>query len=453
MPPRRGFKQRPTGSSAALEQALASASQAVSPGGGGGGGVAGKKKAGRRHNVWESDATRPGGKTSMQVVLAWLTAEGNYARWASRSSSSTEGQKAEGQRKGGGGGKRGQTRASLIREVLAAFEAEGIQRTMQDVRNRIAVLEKQYATARKWLRDTGFLLAFERGVADKDVERSVLRLCKYYRELAPRFQEVEAGRPAVTINLDNSTDDNEDAAALRVREGSGGVSPAIDSDGGMDGGLQHVEEEGEHGEEQVAVEESEGGENEDEDEEAGVEQEEIAAASDASSTSHAADDREEEEEEVASSSASNRADNEEEEEEEEEEPAQEASPFEHAEESEEEAEEEHPTRREASKRGVSAQTPTPKRRRLALLPRSDSDDDDTLVADDTKSKADRRAVLLAAAEEQREQRRELFELERAKLQRELELKEIQVAYEKTLARKKLQDAGVALDDIDRVLPL
>ncbi|KAG7400331.1 hypothetical protein PHYBOEH_006271 [Phytophthora boehmeriae] len=54
--------------------------------------------------------------------------------------------------------------------------------------------------------------------------------------------------------------------------------------------------------------------------------------------------------------------------------------------------------------------------------------------------------------EEKAQRRRLFELECARLQSEIETKNIQLLVEKSLARKKLLDAGVSPEEVDRILP-
>ncbi|KAF4322371.1 hypothetical protein BBO99_00002988 [Phytophthora kernoviae] len=55
--------------------------------------------------------------------------------------------------------------------------------------------------------------------------------------------------------------------------------------------------------------------------------------------------------------------------------------------------------------------------------------------------------------EEKAQRRRLFELECARLQSEIETKNIQLLVEKSLARKKLLDAGISPEEVDRILPL
>ncbi|KAL4159526.1 hypothetical protein PRNP1_000103 [Phytophthora ramorum] len=64
-----------------------------------------------------------------------------------------------------------------------------------------------------------------------------------------------------------------------------------------------------------------------------------------------------------------------------------------------------------------------------------------------------REAYIQRAKQEQAQRQQLFQLERAKLECELEAKRVHLAMEKTLARKKLLGAGVELAEVDRVLPL
>ncbi|KAG3091083.1 hypothetical protein PI125_g17524 [Phytophthora idaei] len=56
-------------------------------------------------------------------------------------------------------------------------------------------------------------------------------------------------------------------------------------------------------------------------------------------------------------------------------------------------------------------------------------------------------------DETKAQKRHLFELECARLQSEIETRNIQLVLEKTLARKKLLDASISLEEVDRIFPL
>ncbi|KAF4137507.1 Tc5 transposase DNA-binding domain [Phytophthora infestans] len=56
-------------------------------------------------------------------------------------------------------------------------------------------------------------------------------------------------------------------------------------------------------------------------------------------------------------------------------------------------------------------------------------------------------------DETKAQKRHLFKLECARLQSEIETRNVQLVVEKTLARKKLLDAGISPEEVDRIFPL
>ncbi|KAG1687983.1 hypothetical protein DVH05_004502 [Phytophthora capsici] len=64
-----------------------------------------------------------------------------------------------------------------------------------------------------------------------------------------------------------------------------------------------------------------------------------------------------------------------------------------------------------------------------------------------------RKAFIERAKQERDQRETLFNLERAKLECELQAKQVQLAMERSLARKKLLGAGIDPAEVDRVLPL
>ncbi|KAI9905727.1 hypothetical protein PsorP6_013876 [Peronosclerospora sorghi] len=69
------------------------------------------------------------------------------------------------------------------------------------------------------------------------------------------------------------------------------------------------------------------------------------------------------------------------------------------------------------------------------------------------TKALERKAFLDRIKQERDQRDEMFQLERAKMMCELETKQVQLALERSLARKKLLSAGVDPSEVERVLPL
>lgn len=61
-----------------------------------------------------------------------------------------------------------------------------------------------------------------------------------------------------------------------------------------------------------------------------------------------------------------------------------------------------------------------------------------------------REALLKRVEDEQKQRHDVYELERSKLQCELAAKQVQLLFEKATARKKLDQLGVPLEEIDRL---
>ncbi|KAJ0398420.1 hypothetical protein ATCC90586_003562 [Pythium insidiosum] len=89
--------------------------------------------------LWDSDNATPDGKTSIGVLLEWLTTPGNYARWCD------------------GKGQAGETREKLCSEINAALRSHGIlHRENANIRTQISELERAFDAAVMWLVDQGF---------------------------------------------------------------------------------------------------------------------------------------------------------------------------------------------------------------------------------------------------------------------------------------------------------
>ncbi|GLE04242.1 hypothetical protein PINS_up013153 [Pythium insidiosum] len=89
--------------------------------------------------LWDSDNATPDGKTSIGVLLEWLTAPGNYARWCD------------------GKGQAGETREKLCSEINAALRSHGIlHRENANIRTQISELERAFDAAVLWLVEQGF---------------------------------------------------------------------------------------------------------------------------------------------------------------------------------------------------------------------------------------------------------------------------------------------------------
>lgn len=134
-----------------------------------------------------TDNVRPGGPTTMDMLMRWLMKPGNVKRW------------------------RTEPRAPLIREVVDMMQEEGLaHRQPPFVRYKLIAIEKQYITAQKWLLETGMHDAYIKGKAAKEVRIHVHHLCPQFKELDLAFRSVpfrkNHGR---TIDLDEESNEDE----------------------------------------------------------------------------------------------------------------------------------------------------------------------------------------------------------------------------------------------------
>ncbi|GMF31032.1 unnamed protein product [Phytophthora fragariaefolia] len=127
-----------------------------------------------------ADNVRPGGPTTMDVLMGWITKPGNVKRW------------------------RSEARAPLIREIVELMQREGLtHRKAPFVRYKVDAIEKQYITAKQWLLETGLHDAFVRGKATPEVRAHVDHVCPSFRRLDPAFRGVPfSHKRAETIELD-----------------------------------------------------------------------------------------------------------------------------------------------------------------------------------------------------------------------------------------------------------
>ncbi|ETL49556.1 hypothetical protein L914_00983 [Phytophthora nicotianae] len=126
----------------------------------------------RRKSVpWESDRVSPDSPSSMEVLMTWLTTPSNAERW------------------------RREKRKELIKEIIQVLAANGIQhRAVGDVHSRIWFMEKQFTSASAFLTRKNQLDSFQRGEADPEVSKEVLKLCPQYQELVAFFGGNKAGK-------------------------------------------------------------------------------------------------------------------------------------------------------------------------------------------------------------------------------------------------------------------
>ncbi|RLN98977.1 hypothetical protein BBJ28_00000954 [Nothophytophthora sp. Chile5] len=148
----------------------------------------------RKFLKWDNDGGKPGMASSLDVLLEWLTAPGNYLRW------------------------RKESRGELCREIMARFLERGINfRQPPGIRNEIRHLEAQYFAAVSWMQAKGIHDAFEGGVAAKWVEEGVRHLCPQYRTIAPVFRDLAVSdQPSVRESSQGDATDVEAEAASSV---------------------------------------------------------------------------------------------------------------------------------------------------------------------------------------------------------------------------------------------
>lgn len=199
-----------------------------------------RKSVRRPHHGWHNDSASKHSRSSLDVLLEWLTTPGNYSRWAARSASPSTKSNGEG-------------RLSLCKEVNALLQREGIaHRKDMDVYAKIVVIEKSFHAAKKWLEETALMPKFLHGTAGKDVEANVNQLCRHYKELAPAFAATNnetAASEVVDIDDDEedgggksdtttSTDDAEEKPrASNGQNNQVGTNGTNDAGGGKQGPL------------------------------------------------------------------------------------------------------------------------------------------------------------------------------------------------------------------------
>ncbi|KAG9398677.1 hypothetical protein AC1031_014460 [Aphanomyces cochlioides] len=94
-------------------------------------------KAKKQRVSWNTDGIADG-KTSMDIVLEWLTAEGNYNRWRDGDKNS------------------GDTKTALATKINNIMIANGISnRKPKDIVTKISTIESDYRAARDWQENTG----------------------------------------------------------------------------------------------------------------------------------------------------------------------------------------------------------------------------------------------------------------------------------------------------------
>ena len=95
----------------------------------------------KKRYLWDKDGI-DGGKSSLSVLLEWLTTEGNYRKWK------------------GGDKQSGKTKETICSEIVAIMKDNGLHhRKNMNIRDKIQLLENQYKDATDWLNNTLYLLS------------------------------------------------------------------------------------------------------------------------------------------------------------------------------------------------------------------------------------------------------------------------------------------------------
>ncbi|KAH7476236.1 hypothetical protein KRP22_000079 [Phytophthora ramorum] len=142
---------------------------------------------------WDDDGVSDG-PSSMDVLLQWLEAPGNAARWLKSA------------------GKGDGSRLEMTYEISDRLLGHGINyRTIGSINARLWTLENQLQNAERWLRSRGL----RHYNASKMTEREVLHMCPYYPEIEPllrpmRSAAISVSEGAPTAALVFQTDCRED---------------------------------------------------------------------------------------------------------------------------------------------------------------------------------------------------------------------------------------------------
>ncbi|KAG9405938.1 hypothetical protein AC1031_003856 [Aphanomyces cochlioides] len=150
------------------------------------------EKSTSKRVLWTKDAVADG-KTSMDVIINWMSNETNYKRWK------------------GGDKTCGSRKASLASEIVTIMSSHGIHhRTIKDVVQKIGDIERSYRAASDWLGNTG------QGVEDEaSVEKEVKRICPYYYILDDVMRDRASTAPLLTSD---NLDDNDESDGTRTPE-------------------------------------------------------------------------------------------------------------------------------------------------------------------------------------------------------------------------------------------
>ena len=135
-----------------------------------------------RRVLWTADAATPGGATSLDILLGWISTLGNYDMYR------------------GGANHSGKTKEVLCGEVVALMKEQRIpHRSNSDVRSKNFELETSYRKACDWRAQTGQgILESNAPNCELQINSYLRTLCKHYDILDPIMSERPSAQTAVT---------------------------------------------------------------------------------------------------------------------------------------------------------------------------------------------------------------------------------------------------------------
>ncbi|KAH9094085.1 hypothetical protein Ae201684P_016701 [Aphanomyces euteiches] len=144
------------------------------------------QKARKQRVSWNTDGIA-NGKTSMYIVLEWLTAEGNYKRWR------------------GGDKNSGATKTALATMLNNTMIANVISnRKPKDIVTKISTIESDYRAARDWQENTG------QGIeSEVTIEEELKKRCSCFFLV----DAVMRDRPSVTPLADSEATGQQDESS------------------------------------------------------------------------------------------------------------------------------------------------------------------------------------------------------------------------------------------------
>ncbi|KAG1710166.1 hypothetical protein DVH05_017172 [Phytophthora capsici] len=145
---------------------------------------------------WDRDGVNEG-KSSLQVVLDWLSTETNYNKWRGSDRNS------------------GNTKEALLKEIVSELSAVGINhRSTGDVREKINTIEKQFREAIDFQAQTGS------GITSESTLRGeILKRCPYFYKLVDVFESRPSVRPRVTSDAIDDEENNVAPPSVIIQRG------------------------------------------------------------------------------------------------------------------------------------------------------------------------------------------------------------------------------------------